>query len=342
MKAPRSRRGWRRDRALHPGDRVAYDGAEHEVVGFTGTAVRLRSVFGAESVVLLAHLLAAEDFAVVDGAQMPHIEPFGLLEGLPEAVVQRARFWEKHLVEVMTGMPTPFEPGVVARAEYDPQSTTLAQRCAAKARELSAAGESVSARTVNRQRARYLEQGVWGLVDQRAVRRSNVTGRVDPRIVEVVTDVIQAQTVASTGTVTRVRRQAAAALAERYGRELSLPPERTFYRLVEALSVGKHTFGSAVTRRQTANRPAGVFTRTSAMRPGEQVQIDSTPLDVMCVFDDGVIGRPDLTIAVDVATRTICAAVLRPAGSKAVDASLMLARTLAPEPCGPAGPTHCA
>ena len=36
--------------------------------------------------------------------------------------------------------------------------------------------------------------------------------------------------------------------------------------------------------------------------------------------------RADLTIAVDVATRSICAAVLRPVGTKAVDASLVLAK----------------
>ena len=38
---------------------------------------------------------------------------------------------------------------------------------------------------------------------------------------------------------------------------------------------------------------------------------------------------------VDVATRTICAAVLRPVGTKAVDAALLLARMLVPEPMRP-------
>ena len=104
---------------------------------------------------------------------------------------------------------------------------------------------------------------------------------------------------------------------------------------MDALSAGRHTFGSAATRRQAANRPAGPFTPTLAARPGEQVQIDSTPLDVMVVLDDGVTGRADLTIAVDVATRTICAAVLRPVGTKAVDAALLLARMLVPEPMRP-------
>lgn len=65
------------------------------------------------------------------------------------------------------------------------------------------------------------------------------------------------------------------------------------------------------------------------------VQLDGTPLDVMAVMDDGVIDRPELVAAVDVATRTICAAVLRPVGAKAVDAALLLARMMVPEPMRP-------
>jgi transposase InsO family protein len=90
-----------------------------------------------------------------------------------------------------------------------------------------------------------------------------------------------------------------------------------------------------VTRRQNANRPAGAFTPTFACRPGEQVQIHSTPIDVMVLLDNGLPARADMTIAVDVATRTICAGVLRPVGTKAVDAALLLAKMLVPEPMRP-------
>jgi hypothetical protein len=65
------------------------------------------------------------------------------------------------------------------------------------------------------------------------------------------------------------------------------------------------------------------------------VRIDTTPLDVPAILDDGVTGRAELTIAVDVASRTIRAAILRPAGTKAVDAALLLARMLVPEPMRP-------
>lgn len=58
----------------------------------------------------------------------------------------------------------------------------------------------------------------------------------------------------------------------------------------------------------------------------------------MVVLDSGVVACADLTIAVDAAARTICAAVLRPVGTKAVDASLLLARMLVSEPMRPSWP----
>ncbi|PKV90184.1 Mu transposase C-terminal domain-containing protein [Streptomyces sp. TLI_146] len=81
--------------------------------------------------------------------------------------------------------------------------------------------------------------------------------------------------------------------------------------------------------------PTGPFTPTRALRPGEMVQVDTTRLDVMAINDDGRPARPELTIAVDVATRSILAAVLRPQGTKAVDAALLLAEMAVPHPMRP-------
>ena len=129
------------------------------------------------------------------------------------------------------------------------------------------------------------------------------------------------------------------ALAAEHGPgTVAMPSPATFDRLVDVMDRGRHTFGDATTRRTQANRPPTPFTRTSAARPGEVVQIDSTPLDVMAVLDDGVVGRVELTACVDVATRTLCDAVLRPVATKAVDAALLLARMLVPAPLRPGWP----
>lgn len=72
----------------------------------------------------------------------------------------------------------------------------------------------------------------------------------------------------------------------------------------------------------------------TALWPGERMPIDSTALDVRVVLDDGTADRIELTMMVDVATRSIPAAVLRPT-TKAVDAALLLARAVTPEPMRP-------
>jgi transposase InsO family protein len=311
---------------------VSFDGEDYQVVGLAGVSVRLLSTAGAEVVVLASYLLSSSTFALIDGrAGIPAVEPFGLLDGLPEEVLASAREWYRHVVEVETGLAPQAPPGATPRPEYDPAITTVRQRDTAKAAELG-----VGVRTVERLRARYAQQGVWGLVDQRATRTWAATGRVDARLVDAAREVIAAETDVSTGTRSRLIRRVIGQVEATHGPGVvPLPGKTTFYKLIDTLAVGRHTFGSAATRRQTANRPAGVFTPSFAARPGEQVQIDSTPIDVLVLLDDGLPARADLTIAVDVATRTICSAVLRPVGTKAVDASLLLARMLVPEPMRP-------
>jgi len=320
-----------RPAVLRPGDRVEFDGGEHQVLGLVGTAVRLRSGEGVEQVVLVSHLLSSAAFALLGHDDPVGLEPFGLLDGLPTEIVDAAREWERHVVEVETGLPPGAEPGAVFRGGYDPALTTVSQRAEKKAAELG-----VSVRTVHSRRARYARQGLWGLVDQRGARQVAVTGRADARLVAAVREALDAETHTSTGTRTRLMRRVVAQLESEHGPGVvPLPGRSAFYRLIEALATGRHSFGSAVTRRQTANRPSGMFTPSFAARPGEQVQIDSTPIDVLVLLDDGTPARADLTIVVDVATRTICAAVLRPVGTKAVDAALLLARMLVPEPMRP-------
>ncbi|MFI5937333.1 Mu transposase C-terminal domain-containing protein [Actinoplanes sp. NPDC051494] len=158
-------------------------------------------------------------------------------------------------------------------------------------------------------RLRHRAGGLWALVDHRGTRPVARHGRVEQQI------------------------------ATEYGdQDLHMPSRATFYRLCAAMDGSRHTFGQATTRRTQANRPERPFTPTLAQRPGELVQIDTTPLDVVALLDDGVPGRVELTIVLDVATRSICAAVIRPSGTKAVDAALLPARMLVPEPTRPGWP----
>ncbi|WP_100514997.1 Mu transposase C-terminal domain-containing protein [Mycobacteroides abscessus] len=283
----------------------------------------------------LPELLADPALELVSGSR-PSLCSEEALAGLPEAVVERARWWERHIVEILTGRPPASVPGTRPRPEFDPTKQSLRQRELAKLAELQALGHEVSRNTLQRRRFAYERDGLLGVVDGRHNRRQPVFGRVDERVVAAVREAIDGETDLSTGTVQRLQRKVAKALVAVYGRDdaPAMPSQPTFYRLVKRLAEGRHTFGSARTRRSLSKQPDGPFGTITVARPGEVVEIDSTPLDVRVVLDDGLVDRVELTAMVDNATRSIAAAVLRPT-TKGADASLLLARALTPEPMRP-------
>jgi putative transposase len=81
------------------------------------------------------------------------------------------------------------------------------------------------------------------------------------------------------------------------GHDGPVPSDRTLYRLFGTLSHGRQVTGAASTRRSRGGRPEGMFGSLRAAAPGEVMQIDSTPLDVLVLLDDGVPGRVELTAA---------------------------------------------
>jgi putative transposase len=320
---------------LRPGDTLRLGGETHTVAGLDSATVRLADVTGAVTEIPTVVLLSDPGLELVTPSRVP-MAPQPALERLPAETVENARWWERHLIEVITGVAPGTPPGTGPRPAYDPARRSLRQRELAKHEELTTAGHRVGLSTLKRLRARYERDGLWGVIDHRAARRPAPAGYVNPRVVAATRQAIAEETGRSTGTVTRLRHRVEQLLAEttETGDPPAMPPQRTFYRLVARLAAGKHTFGSARTRRSLAKQPDGPFGTITAARPGEWTGIDSTPLDVRVVLDDGTVDRVELTGLVDQATRTIAAAVLRPT-TKAVDAALLLARALTPEPMRP-------
>ncbi|WP_374118564.1 integrase [Streptomyces sp. 8L] len=281
------------------------------------------------------HLQAAEDFAVVGTGERAALGSAALLDHLPDEVAKRALWWQRHLVEVLTGLPPDAPQGALPRPEYDPARRSLAERERAKAAELVGQGEEVSARTVKRKRQRYEAGGVAAVVDRRLAPHASLLGRADPRVVTAIRQAIAESVPASTRTIEYARWRTGRILAAEHGEDVvELPSRATFYRLFAKLSGGVPVTGSARTRQSLANQPEGPFRYELVAAPGELMQIDSTPLDVLVRLDEGVTGRVELCGLVDVATRTVAAAVVRPT-TKSVDASLLLARALTPEPMRP-------
>ncbi|MGW4854798.1 Mu transposase C-terminal domain-containing protein [Streptomyces sp. NPDC004288] len=312
------------------GDRVRFDGQVRGVLAVSVLAVTLGDGDRPYRVVPLLELFETEDFKVVDTPMRMALPSASLLETFPEAAVEKALWWEGHVLEVLHGLPPGAEPGTEPLPEYRPdRSLTARQR--SKAAELSAAGHRVSASTVAHRRRRYQEHGVIGLADHRPVRKRPQFGEVDDAVVTAMRQAIDEAVDASTRTGTFLLWRTGEILkASTEGQQVRLPSQRTLYRLLAKLTPGTHTTGSATTRRSRAHGAQGPHGELSVFAPGEVMQIDSTPLDVLVRLDNGVAGKVELTAMVDVATRTVTAAVLRPT-TKSVDASVLLARTVTPE-----------
>ncbi len=321
------------------GARVKFRGVTWQVVALSGQDIRLVGPDGGGQAVLAGHLFADPGFTVI-GADAPQAAPqWGLFETAPAAAREKALAWQRHVREVECGLTGgPGSEGTV-RPQYDPQRHTLAEREQAKAEELTALGFGRVARTtVQRMRLAYRKQGLWGLLDHRTTRASSPTGRADERVVAAVREALRRRRGRSRGTINGVFPLINQILQGRHGPgTVPTPSQATLYRLVTALArPGELPTGPV--RQVPASVDGRAFTPATALRPGEQVQVDTTRLDVLALFDDGRLARPELTIAVDVATRAILAAVLCPSAIKAVDAALLLAEVAVPHPARPTWP----
>lgn len=314
---------------LAVGERVRFDGQVRLVLAVSGRSVTLSDMGGTPRAIPPALLFADGDFAVVDSSGRMPLPPVSLLEALPQAALEKALWWEGHVLEVLRGLPPDAAVGTEPKPQYAP-SRSLTARERAKAAELTAAGHRVSVSTVGNYRRRYEASGVLGLADHRPVRKTPKYGAVDDTVVAAMRQAVDEATDASTRTGTFLLWRTEQILKAGQDGEVTLPSRRTLYRLLAKLTTGTHTTGSATTRRSRAHGATGPFGELPAFAPGEVMQIDSTPLDVLVRLDDGVAGKVELTGMIDVATRTVTAAVLRPT-TKAVDASVLLARTVTPE-----------
>ena len=216
----------------------------------------------------------------------------------------------------------------VARAiDESSGRVTGADRVASISERLRDAGITVSDRQIYRYISAYQRDGLPGLLRrQSGPETPRPSSHLDA--VAILEELMNEQVDLSTGTRSRLIKQAQWRASER---GVALPSTRTLYRLLDDLDAGRSTFGQATTRRSKAQRPQRPYQRQDTLRPGERVEIDSTPLDLFILMPDQKIARPELTYAMDVATRTICGTLLRPKGTTAYDiGALLLARMMTP------------
>lgn len=319
---------------LKVGARVLHDGTIYTVVGLEGLAVRLRSATGKTHLFAVRELVGASDFELIDEDSPADIGELGSadLDNLPLKAKRKAEELREHLNEIITGYrsgnpdkPRRSEP----KPEYDPESTTLSGRLANKAVELG-----VSEVSLWKSKQRYESSGLYGLVDKRHIRSRTGLDRLDPRLREAILVVLDDLTYESNATYQRIIRKVKAKLDMDYGEEaVALPSRATLYRVLEQLTRGRGTFSSAKGRRSIANRPTPTYRRFKATRPGEVVLLDTTSLDVFAL--DPITlkwASLELTLALDLYTRSILAWRFTHRGTKGVDAALLLRDIINPTP----------
>lgn len=313
-------------------DFIQFDGASWQVAARDGAELALKNLAtGRIRRIPVAALLTDESYLPEVPERLPSLEGTAVLDTLDPDARSQAEFLHRHVYEVLNGaLPEGLETDK-PKPEYD-LANSLGTRVEAKLAELEGLGVQMGARTLHRHLAAYRKDGIAGLTDLRNTRTSSVSGRTDARIVALMEAEIAGQTDLSTGTRSRVEARVRAAAA-REG--LKVPSRATLYRIMAQLQGARHPFGNATTRRTQANRPDRAWGGQAPSRPGELVEIDSTPLDLMVICPDGSTGRVDLTVALDIATRTPLAAILRTVSTKAVDAAVLLARAMTPLPMQP-------
>ncbi|ASD20868.1 integrase [Cryobacterium sp. LW097] len=306
------------------GEEIAVEDVRYVVTALSAVSAALRQIdTGLTKEILISELVRLPVLKADKAARHANDRDIAILQYLDASARAEADFWLTHLRDL--------ESRIESGADRSEATVT-------KLAELAALGRPITDRTLRRKRYALRQSGVVGLIDHRQQRVAGDRRRIDDRVVAALAEVMESQRNASTGTRTRLIALTAQMLAQRFGvGEVDLPAQRTMFRLIDDLDRGRLTTGSAKTRRSLANRPDRPFAAMAVSRPGEQVQIDSTPLDVLVRLDGGLIDRPDLTIMLDVATRSIVSAVLRPGTTKSVDLVVVLARALIPYDSRPGG-----
>ena len=255
--------------------------------------------------------------------------------------LETARTLAAHLIEVKTGL----KPGSELPAPgYDPATTTVGEREERKVEEFAELPENhpwsnMGLSTLRRYRRRHKEGGVTALMDRRSLRTKSQYGRQDERVIAMIKELLKEQaddaTVSMKTFLTRLERRVDSFNEKAEGNPVLCPSYPTLERILKAMPEARYAFGDSNRRRSNNSSPNSDLKPFYASRPGDEVQIDSTKLNCWVKNAAGHKFRPELTLAIDVATRSVVGYRLTEQGSNAIDAAEVLAKILTPEPFRP-------
>ena len=314
--------------ALTIGVKVIYDGEMWTISAFSGPHLQLTRPGLAPILIRSAELVGAADFRLASD-EAPPLEAIGpAFSTLSKEDYESLKEREAHILEMTTGyrrgsaeLALPGEP----RLAYGP-SVSAMMKYQAKAEELG-----LSVPTIRRMAKRYDEEGPAGLLDNRGQRESSPTGRVDEVWLEIAREVIAEHVDLSQPSKQLIFDRVNARVRARHGKSAPVPSRSAAMRVLKELTRGQQAFAgeSAKQKRSIAGRPATPYGHLRAERIGEYVLLDTTKLDVFALDRLTLRWVPlELTIALDLCTRSIVGVRLSPVSTKAVDAALVLFETL--------------
>lgn len=308
---------------LHIGDIIELRGQSWHIRDSDGIALRLKCLDDGSDLTLPVAMLLCDDSFVGPDASGPSIADQRLLDLATDEQRRDAQFWYEHLSDIKHAMQQPDQ----GAASCDITRVTVKERLSEKRAELRSLGTQVSMTTMWRKWQRFNNAGLLGCVDQRGMPGHIRLSGVHERVI-VTLEMVKAFYVdKSTPTKKQIIEIAGRSLRDD---NVPVPSRSSMYALLAALDRGEHTTGDATSRRSHANSPDRAFERIVALYPGEEVQLDSTPLDAMALLPDGQPCRIDLAAGIDVATLSITAAILRPNACKTVDAVELWANSCVP------------
>lgn len=328
-------------RRLAKGTWLWFGDERHQVVGQGGSEVHLLSAAGEWTTIYIAALMAAPGFRLLSESpvDLPSsmVDAGALLDGLDEDKAAAVRDLEAHLNEIKTGyrsgdpeQAAPNEPRPAYDLALHPRRS---DRVKAKAAELG-----ISERTVWRKLRRLRTEERPGLIDGRGAEARDPLARADQRVLDAIFAQHRiGEREDSTGGLNRFYQRLRVRLDDEHGLGVvKLPSSSTIARYVEVLLPGQYTFGRAPSRRSAAARPQRSYRPDEAVRPGQVVMIDATPLDVIAYDPMGdVTHKVHLVLAIDVATRTLLAWRMTVGDTRAVDVVMLLNDAVTPEPMRP-------
>jgi transposase InsO family protein len=314
------------DRRFSVGSKFELDGENHTVISLDGFSLTARSNLGRISSFQISGLFNRSTFRFgKDANNLVDLDT----SMFTDAQLKPARQKLGHLLEAITG----FKSGTHEIAEpdeplhiYDSERHSLNQRLTSKAEELK-----WSRSKIFRKKKAFEAYGLVGLVDGRVARQGRV--RVDDRVVQAIGQVLDGDVDKSTTNFTTFSRRLEKQVKINHpGVDIDFPPPTTLRRLVQAKKHGKYFVPSAKQRRNNALRPEKPYSHFYATRPGEMVLIDTTPLDAFAMDPYTFMWVPvQLTIALDLYSRSIIAWRFTPQTTQGVDAAFLLFDLLRPK-----------